>query len=283
MVEGNGLRTVWGKVILAAAAAALICACPGAADEYRAVHVTGWSSGFLRQSEVDKLLGVPGVASSKGDIRNANCNAVFVEVRRRADVCYSSAMEEPYFSGLSPADFNALQAMINAAHDTTGGKQRIEVHCWIVAFATAGGVVYSRHNNPAEPENYWLSLDDEGAETADKAFDPGHPKCEDYLVNVCMDLVTNFDIDGLHYDYIRFTGSDQGYNPTSIARYNAHYDLTGQPAPGDERFKQWRRDQVTALVRQVYARIQSVKPWVKQSCSFIGGSPSPTASTREAF
>lgn len=222
--------------------------------------VTGWNAGFLDQADVVKLLGVPGVASSKGDVRNANCNAIIAEVRRRADVCYPSALNEPYMSGLSPANFNALQAMINAAHDTTGGKKRIEVHCWVVAFRTGTGVVYSRHNNMADPDNYWMTCDDTGVEPDDKAFDPGHPKAEQYVVDVCMDLVNNFDIDGIHFDYIRFTGSTQGYNPTSIARYNARYGLTGQPASGNEQFKQWRRDQVTAVVRKVYAKIQAVKP-----------------------
>ena len=63
-----------------------------------------------------------------------------------------------------------------------------------------------------------------------------------------MDLVNNFDIDGVHYDYIRFTANNQGYNPTSIARYNARYGLSGQPSPSNEQFKQWRRDQVSAVV-----------------------------------
>ena len=261
---------------------ALLSTCAASAAGYRAFWVTGWSSGFLKQSEVDKLLGVPGNATSKGDIRNANCNAVVVQVRRRADVCYPSAMGEPYFSGLTPADFNALQAIINAAHDTTGGKKRIEVHCWIVVFRTDGNSVYAAHSDTSNPANYWPTLDAAGNETEDQAFDPGHPNCEEYLVNVCMDLVNNFDIDGLNFDYIRFTGADQGYNPTSIARYNARYGLSGQPAD-NEQFKQWRRDQVTAFVRKVYAKIQASKPTVKLSGCFIGGTPSPTSSTREAF
>ena len=265
------------------AVAVLACARAGAAEEYRVIPVTSWSAGFLTQSEVDKLLGVPGVATSTGDIRNANCNAVLVEVRRRADVCYPSSMGEPYMSGLTPSDFNALQAMIDAAHDTTGGKKRIEVHCWIVVFRTADGPVHSQHNNPADPDNYWVTLDDTGVEPSDMAFDPGHPKAAEYTVNVCMDLVNNFDIDGIHFDYIRFTGPTQGYNPTSIARYNARYGTTGQPAAGDPRFQQWRRDQVTAVVRKVYAKVQASKPWVKVSGSFVGGAPSPVASTRAAF
>jgi uncharacterized lipoprotein YddW (UPF0748 family) len=262
------------------------------AAEYRAFWVDAWGAGFLNQNQITNLLGVVGDANSKGAIRDANCNSVIVQVRRRYDVCYPSAMGEPYMSGLSPANFNALQAMIDAAHDTTGGKKRIDVHCWLVTFATASSSgtssVYYAHCHPPTGsltnfDNYWPTRNDSGGETDDKAFDPGHPLVLQYLVNVCMDLVTNFDIDGIHYDYIRFTANNQGYNPTSIARYNARYGLTGQPAAADEQFKQWRRDQVSALVRQVYAKIQKYKPSVKHSGSFVTWNPSPTNSTRQAF
>lgn len=255
------------------------------AQEFRAFWVDSWGAGILNASQVRTLLGTPGDPNDRGRIREANCNAVVVQVRRRADVCYPSAMGEPYMSGLSPSNFNALQAIINAAHDTTGGKQRIEVHCWSVAFKTAKGVVYSRHSDPSNPENYWPTRLDSttGSENGDGAFDPGHPRCLEYLVNVHMDLVTNFDIDGIHYDYIRFEARNEGYNPTSVARYNARYGLSGDPPWSSEQFKQWRRDQVTAFVRQMYARIQAVKPHVKQSGSFVTWNPSPTSSTRAAF
>jgi len=268
--------------------AAVLLGCSASAAEWRAFWVDTWGSGILSQSQVDTLLGVPGNASSLGRIREANCNALVIEVRRNCDACYPSSMGEPYMSGLSPANFNALQACIDAAHDTTGGKKRVEVHCWIVTFRTSGGLVYSQHSDTPTGslttlDNYWPSRDDGGAEVSDKAFDPGHPLALQYTVSVAMDLVNNFDIDGIHYDYIRFTANNQGYNPTSIARYNARYGLTGQPSASDERFKQWRRDQVTALVRQVYARIQKSKPWVKQSGAFVTWNPSPINSTRAAF
>jgi len=290
IMKRTGLLAQCVRLLFATALIALISACTASANEYRAFWVNAWDNGFLNQSQVEQLLGKKGDPNSLGDVRNANCNAVFVQVRRRADTCYPSGAGEPYFSGspyLSPTNFNALQAMIDAAHDTTGGKKRIEVHCWIVTFATAGsGMVspyYYQHNNPADPNNYWVTLDDAGNETSDKAFDPGHPKCEQHIVDVAMDLVKNFDIDGIHYDYIRFTGSNQGYNPTSVARYNTRYGLTGKPLATDEQFRQWRRDQVTAVVRKVYAEIQAVKPWVKQSGSFVTWNPSPTSSTRAAF
>ncbi|NLE59989.1 MAG: family 10 glycosylhydrolase, partial [Planctomycetes bacterium] len=242
-------------------------------------------TGFLSQTQVNNLLGVVGDPNSKGTIRDANCNMVIVQVRRRFDVCYPSGVGEPYMSGLTPSNFNALQAMINAAHDTTGGKKRVEVHCWSVAFKTGQGEVYSEHNDPADPDNYWVTRlgSTSGSENGDGAFDPGHPKCLEYLVNAHMDLVTNFDIDGIHYDYIRFEGNTEGYNPTSVARYNQRYGLSGDPASSSEQFKQWRRDQVSGFVRQVYARVQAVKPNVKQSGAFVTWNPSPTSSTRSAF
>ena len=267
--------------------AALNLGCSANAAEWRAFWVDTWGTSVLNQSEVNTLLGVPGTTST-GLIRDANCNALFIEVRRNCDACYPSSMGEPYMSGLSPANFNALQAVINAAHDTTGGKKHLEVHCWIVTFRTSGGTVYSQHSSTPTGsltafDNYWPSRDDTGAEVSDMAFDPGHPLALQYTVNVAMDLVNHFDIDGIHFDFIRFTDNNQGYNPTSIARYNARYGLTGQPAASDTRFQQWRRDQVTAVVRQLYARVQKRKPWVKQSGAFVTWNPSPTASTRAAF
>lgn len=270
-------------MLLAAVALVVLCGSVAVADEFRGWWIDGWHAGFLSQGQVDQLLGVVGNGSSKGDIRNANLNAVVVEVRRRCDACYPSSMGEPYFTS-----FNALQAIINAAHDTTGGKQRIEVHCWIVSFPTGGGTVYGLHDDTPTGslttlDNYWPTHDDSGTEPTDQPFDPGHPRCEDYTVNVVMDMVNNFDIDGIHYDYIRYLDDNQGYNPTSVARYNARWGTSGQPSSSNSNFQQWRRDQVTAVVRKSYAKIQAVKPWVKQSASVMTSIPSPTASTRSAF
>ena len=270
-----------------------------AAPEYRAFWLDAFHSGFFSQSQVDALLGVPGT-SQKGEIREANCNMIVVQVRRRYDVAYPSGVGEPYMPGLSPSDFNALEALIKAAHDTTDGKQRVEVHCWSVAFKTGKGQVYSQHiGTPTADlvnfDNYWPTRINSttGSETADGAFDPGHPKALEYLVNTHMDLVnfqttagtngTDGHIDGIHYDYIRFEGGSEGYNPTSVARFKARYGLTTEPAATDPLFRQWRRDQVSAFVRQMYARIQKTKPWVRQSGAFVTWNPSPTSSTRSAF
>lgn len=257
------------------------------AAEFRAFWVDAWGTGAMNQTEVNTLLGTVGT-SQGGQLRDANCNAIVIQVRRNCDANYPSLMGEPYMSGLTPSNFNALQAVINAAHDTTGGKKRIEVHAWIVSFRTSGGLVYTQHNSTptaslTDYDNYWISRKDTGAEVDDKSMDAGHPLVSEYTANVAMDIVTRFDVDAIHYDYIRTAASADGYNPTSVARYNDLKGKTGTPAASNTEWQQWRRDQITAVVRKIYAKIQAVKPSVKQTASVVTWNPSPTASTRAAF
>lgn len=263
------------------------CASMATAAEFRAFWVDAWGTGALSQTQVNTLLGTVGT-SQGGQLRDANCNAIVIQVRRNCDANYPSTMGEPYMSGLSPSTFNTLQAVINAAHDTTGGKKRIEVHAWIVAFRTSGGTVYSQHTSTPTAslinyDNYWISRTNTGAEVEDNSMDPGHPLVSEYTANVAMDIITNFDVDAIHYDYIRTGGQTEGYNPTNVARYNDFYGLSGTPTYTNTQWQQWRRDQITAFVRKMYAKIQTVKPHVKQTASVVTWNPSPTASTRAAF
>src|SRR5512143_3543891 len=97
-----------------------------------------------------------------------------------------------------------------------------------------------------------------------------------------MHLVNNYDIDGLHLDRIRYpdfsasgqtpaNGTSIGYNTTSVARFQQVYDrpATPLPATGDPQWMQWRRDQVTNLVRRVYLNTIAMKPNVKVSAALI--------------
>jgi uncharacterized lipoprotein YddW (UPF0748 family) len=155
--DGSRANLIPARLALLIALAVCGSAWVAAASEYRAFWVDTWGAGILKQGQVDTLLGVVGT-TNKGQLRAVNCNAVIIEVRRNCDACYPSSMGEPYMSGLTPANFNALQAVIDAAHDTTGGKKRIEVHCWMVTFRTSGGAVCKRHSGVATrsvPSGSW--------------------------------------------------------------------------------------------------------------------------------
>jgi uncharacterized lipoprotein YddW (UPF0748 family) len=171
--------------------------------------------------------------------------------------------------------------LIAKAHNTNGGAARIEVHAWIVTY----NIWNNRTNSPSAPSHPynlhpdWLTRNDAGTQWdgGNYAFDPGHPEVQRHTFNVCMDIIANYDVDGFNFDYIRYAGNTWGYNPVSVARFNRLFGRTGQPSPADAAWRQFRRDQVTALVRKVYLSTMAIKPHVKISADTITWEPGPTS------
>jgi uncharacterized lipoprotein YddW (UPF0748 family) len=136
------------------------------------------------------------------------------------------------------------------------------------------GITFQGHRFGAE---FWLDF--------------GHPDAAGYSVDVLMHLVRTYDIDGLHLDRIRYpefsatgqtpsTGANIGYNAVSVWRFQERYGISHDappPAPGDPLWAQWRRDQVTNIVRRIYLNALAIRPKLIISASLIafGGGPGP--------
>lgn len=121
-------------------------------------------------------------------------------------------------------------------------------------------------------------------------LDFGHPDAAAYTVDVLMHLVTHYNIDGLHLDRIRYpefsvpagqlplnptNGANVGYNAVSVSRFNTRHNRTGNPLQSDNLWKQWRRDQVTNMVRRVYLNAIAIKPQLKISAALIATGNGP--------
>jgi uncharacterized lipoprotein YddW (UPF0748 family) len=100
-------------------------------------------------------------------------------------------------------------------------------------------------------------------------LDPGNPDVQAYTTEIYLNVLRNYDVDGIHLDQVRYYEGDStggalrwGYNPTSVARFNQELgrDPATQPAPTDPDWITWRRDQVTALVRRIYTQAKALKP-----------------------
>jgi uncharacterized lipoprotein YddW (UPF0748 family) len=234
--------------------------------------VDAWSGDFASAAKCTQLI---------SDARAGHFNALVVQVRRRGDAFYRSLLE-PRNSGIS-ASFDPLEDLISKAHDTSGGQARIEIHAWIVTYNiwnnqfTPPAVSTPPHPYNAHPE--WLTRDASGAtwDGSNYALDPGHPGVQQHTRDVAMDLVARYDIDGLNWDYVRYAGSNWGYNETAVARFNALTGRAGIPSSADDAWKQFRRDQVTALVRRVYLDAIAIKPRIKLSADTITWAPGPTS------
>jgi uncharacterized lipoprotein YddW (UPF0748 family) len=265
------------------AAALLLAATLAGAQQYRGFWADAFHSGFKSEAEVDRLL---------DDVKAAGANALFVQMRRRGDTYFPHPVEPPAFDPQYSPSFDALKYLVRRGH-----RRGIEIHAWaVVGPAWRDGLgnppdprhVWNRHGPSANGEDMWLTVNDRG-ETAMRlrpgaeasyALDLGHPAAARYLADVVIEPLKRYDIDGIHLDYIRYPEypGDWGRNPVAVARFGRLHGVTGPPAIGDPRWDQFRRDQVTALVRQIYVRAHALKPKVKVSASVItwGDGPADT-------
>lgn len=237
-------------------------ALPAGAQQYRAFWVDAFHEGFKTPAETDALI---------SNLTAAKANAIFVQMRRRAD-SYCRLCREPFAEDAAvPDGFDPLDDLIRKAR-----PHNIEVHAWFVVypgwpFATPPrdpNHLYWTHLAGAPAGQQWNSYTSAGVRGS--GLDPGHPEVLPYLAGTFLDILDHYDVDGIHLDYIRYPeDADYGYSPAAIDRFNRHHGRGGIPARGDAAWSQWRRDQVTALVRHLYIRIQQRRPKTKLSAAAI--------------
>jgi uncharacterized lipoprotein YddW (UPF0748 family) len=245
----------------------------------------------------------------------ANANAMFVQVRRRGDSWYLNSLEPLADRTPIAPGFDPLQDVVLEAHARGLAVHAFVIVNAIWnrapslfppvdpnhAFNLHGG--YDAATNTIVPgPDSWLTrtLIPDGVAgitlqghrfDAEFYIDAGHPDAATYTVDVLLHLVRNYDIDGLHLDRIRYpeitiagqtpsTGTSVGYNATNIARFQRHWGIpegSQPPAQNDPFWSQWRRDQVTALVRRIYLNAIAIKPRIQISGAFIAFGFGPTS------
>lgn len=241
---------------------------------FRAFWVDAYHPGIKSPAEVDRLI---------ADVHAANANTILAQVRRRGDAYYNRSSEPRAAELRKQPGYDPLAYLVQAAH---AARPRIEVHAWLamlpVATAsappTAPEHLYFRHGPDAVGDAMWLSMAEDGALVVEDTFslDPGHPDAAQYLVNVALNLVRRYGVDGLHFDRIRYAGAQFGYNPVSVRRFCAQTAAPNRPAPADPAWQQWRRDQVTHLMRQLYLEAVALRPRIKISAAVIPWGAGPT-------
>jgi uncharacterized repeat protein (TIGR02543 family) len=242
--------------------------------ELRGVWVDTWGSGFRTASEIDALI---------ARVQRGNFNAIFPQVRRRGDAFYNSTIE-PRNSAVA-ANFDPLAYLIERAH---AANPRIEVHAWIVVYP----IWANRTTPPTSPDHVfnkrpdWLTQTAMGTQwdgtdvNGNYYVDPAHPEVQQHTFDVSMDIISRYNVDGFHLDYIRYSSRNFGYNPVAVERFNTLHNRSGLPATTDAAWLQFRRDQVTGLVRKLYLEAIALKPDIKMSAATIGFAPGITTTSQ---
>ena len=91
-------------------------------------------------------------------------------------------------------------------------------------------------------------------------LNPGHPATKEYLMKLVREVVSGYDVDGVHFDYLRYPENAPLFpDKYDFRRYNKGRTLD-----------QWRRDNISEIVRYIYKGVKAMKPWVKVSTCPVG-------------
>jgi len=233
-----------------------IYSAPLPATEVRAVWLTtnyglDWPRNRTSQEIQKKEL-----LSILDDLQKNNFNTVMFQVRARGEVLYDSKIE-PMSSliqsgGYGHPKFDPLAFTIEECH-----KRGLECHAWIVTYPMGGDKhVRSLGARSVTKKNPTITKKFKG----EWFLDPGNPRTDDYLLSIVNEIVTNYDVDGVHFDYIRYL-DNRGQFPD-----DGMYRLHGK---GKSR-ADWRRDNITRFVTKAYDMVKKQKPWVQVSSSPLG-------------
>ena len=170
----------------------------------------------------------------------ANVNTVILQTRIRATTIFPSEME-PWDGalsgkpGVSPG-YDALAFAIDECH-----KRGMKIHAWVVTIPVGKWNGAGCKNLRTKFPNLVKKIGDEGF------MNPEQDGTAIYLARFCKDLVSRYDVDGIHLDYIRYPDSWGKIANRNVARAN-----------------------ITRIVRNVAAAVKGVKPNVEMSCSPVG-------------
>jgi uncharacterized lipoprotein YddW (UPF0748 family) len=249
------------------------------ACEIRALWVDAFHEGIRTPAEANRLV---------AEARMARINVLFVQVRRRGDALYAKAIDPPLDDPAYDPGFDALAYIVDLAH-----REGIQVHAWMNATPAWQGVipprdprhVFNRHGMSQSGTENWLTMNRQGRARFPAGYflDPGHPAAAAYMTEVCLNVVRNYAVDGIHFDYIRYPetrertprGASVGYNPVSLHRFRLATGRKDTPEPGDEQWMAWRREQVTQLVRRIYFEAKAVNPGIQVSAATVAWGKPP--------
>ncbi len=207
-------------------------------EELRGIWITRWS--WDSPDEIEAMM---------ADIAASGFNTVFFQVRGEFDAYYASGVE-PWaerLTGVLGRDpgWDPLQTAIEAGH-----AQGLAVHAYMNTFpfwrgSEPPGDATPQHAYRVHPQ--WVVADESGTPMALNSSyvfaSPGNPSVRAHVEAVAADIADNYEVDGIHLDYIRYPGPQYSHDATSVARYDA---LGGGQDRGD-----WQRDQVVDTVFRV--------------------------------
>jgi uncharacterized lipoprotein YddW (UPF0748 family) len=229
--------------------------------QIRAMWVPIWE--ITTSEKADKII---------NDLNKNNINQLLVQIRYRGDAAYipnrvSNLYEnnEKQYHAIKDSLFDPLDYIL-----TRNNNHKLEVHAWVTTFVITGHdleKLHPEHIYFTNPELVTCDFSQEmmNYETYMGAYlDPGIPQVQEYTKNIILDLVSNYKIDGIHLDYIRYPDSHYGFSKLALEAYKR--DVKFQDA---DAWKQWKEDQITNFMKDIYSNVKKLSPKTQVTAAVI--------------
>ena len=206
---------------------------------------------------------------------NNNYNHLFVQVRGRGDAYYNSKLV-PRTHLLKNTDFDPLEYILKKSKRTS-----IKIHAWLNVY-----YLWSSSQKPSQDQHILLNhpewidtkLPDQmdigkvlSAMAKDRKVNgegfylaPTHPEVDAHLQNIITELLQNYNLDGIHFDYIRYHNLGWGMNPTGLKFFlNYSIGMPGLPpleVKEKPSFSQYKRSAITKFLNKASTRIKAYQP-----------------------
>ena len=200
--------------------------------EVRAVWLTtiggiDWPHSYNAEAQKNELINI------LDQLKRAGINTILIQTRVRGTTIYPSDIE-PWDGCITgtpgkKASYDPLQLCIDECH-----KRGMECHAWVVTIPVGK---WNKLGCKQLRQKYPKLIKRIGE---DGYMDPEQSQTGDYIASICKEIVTRYDVDGIHLDYIR---------------YPETWKIKVTRSKG--------REYITDIVRKIYRVVKSQKPWVK--------------------
>lgn len=209
---------------------------------------------YLSYIELNKYIKDKDTVTSQNNIKkildNMNefgFNTIILHVRPFSDAIYESniyPISDTVTNNGKKPEYDVLKYIIDEAH-----KRGIDVHAWINPYRVSTSTDFSKldKSNPAYKlagTNSVKVIDNKGI-----FYNPASAKVNDLIVSGVEELVTNYNVDGIHFDDYFYPDSD-----IDLDDYNEYISKGGTLSLEDYRY-----NNVSTLIKRVYAKIKDVK------------------------
>ncbi|UCF65597.1 MAG: family 10 glycosylhydrolase, partial [bacterium] len=178
-----------------------------------------------------------------------NYNTIFFQVRGQAETLYPSPLESwSKLLNYTDPGFDPVQFAIEQARNNN-----LVFYAYINLLPLWNeetppdhqNHLYHQHGPKVHPDSSWVCFEPGGIPMNLNEYyylNPALPQVKNYLKHVIRHFVENYDVDGIHFDRIRYPGQNYVSDPYSLQKFRT--DSLENRVTRSE----WARQQLTDLV-----------------------------------